>query len=148
MRSKTVTLTPALTITLPCSDTELSFGLEVLISHSPTSAYHEFDMGWSCFFTFLFGVSKNTRHKSSEQYHLYERTWCFCYWSLEHSTLTAQECMYACHTKGNNNKIQPVPIVSNKIYKTETNSDIKAHFSKTHLGTLHYETVCTKMSSP
>lgn len=58
MRSKTVTVSPALAIILPCSDTELSFVLDVLISHSPTSAYHEFDMGWSCFFTFLFGVSK------------------------------------------------------------------------------------------
>ena len=95
MKSKIVTTTPALAITLPCSDTELSFGLEVLISHSPTSAYHEFDMGCSCFFTFLFGVSKNIQHKSSEQHRSYERTWCFSYWSLQHNSLTAQDCMPA-----------------------------------------------------
>ena len=95
MKSQTVTLTPALAFTLPCSDTELSFGLEVLISHSPTSAYHEFDMGWSCFFTFLFVVSKNKWHKASEQYHSHQRTRCFSYWSLEHNSLTAQDCMPA-----------------------------------------------------
>jgi len=95
MRSKTVTVTPALAIILPCSDTELSFGLDVLISHSPTSAYHEFDMGCSCFFTFLFGVSRNIKHKSSEQYHSYESTRCFSYWSLEHSSLTVKDCMPA-----------------------------------------------------
>jgi hypothetical protein len=79
-------------ITLPCSDTELSFGLEVLISHSPTSAYQEFDIGWSCFFTFLFGVSKNIRHKFLEQNHSYEQTLCFSSWSLVHSSTTAQHC--------------------------------------------------------